>query len=359
MRVAIIHYWLVGMRGGERVLERLLSLYPQADLFTHVYDPAAVSERIRAHKVTTSFIQDLPFSSRLYQRYLPLMPRALETFDLTGYDLVISSESGPAKGVIPPPTGKHVCYCHSPMRYLWDHHAQYGASAGALAKLGMGLFFNGLRIWDVTSAARVDAFAANSNFIRQRIKKYYRRDAEVIHPPVDVALFGPRGEVEDRYLWVGQLTSYKRPDLAVEAFNKLKLPLLVVGAGEMEAELRRKAGPNITFVQRMNFDELRQAYARARALVFTAEEDFGIVPVEAIASGRPVLAYGRGGALDTVGDGVSGLFFDEASSESLAEGVERLEAWLPHFDPTASRATAERFAPEHFDRAFLDLVGRA
>lgn len=359
MRVAIIHYWLVGMRGGERVLERLLSLYPEADIFTHVYDPTAVSERIHRHKVITSFIQDLPFATKWYQRYLPLMPRALETFDLSGYDLVISSESGPAKGVIPPPTSKHVCYCHSPMRYLWDHHAQYGASAGAVAKLGMGLFFNGLRIWDVTSAARVDAFAANSTFIQKRIKKYYRRESTVIHPPVDISLFTPRDDVEDRYLWVGQLTSYKRPDLAVDAFNKLKLPLLVVGAGEMEAELRRRAGPNVTFVQRMGFDDLRQAYARARALVFTAEEDFGIVPVEAIASGRPVLAYGRGGALDTVADGLSGLFFDEADAESLAAGVERLEAWLPSFDRDASRATTERFAPEHFDRAFLDLVDRA
>ncbi|MFN3523118.1 MAG: glycosyltransferase [Phenylobacterium sp.] len=359
MRVAIIHYWLVGMRGGERVLERLLSLYPQADIFTHVYDPSSVSDVIRRHKVVTSFIQDLPFATRLYQRYLPLMPRALESFDLTGYDLVISSESGPAKGVIPPPTSKHVCYCHSPMRYLWDHHAQYGASAGALAKLGMGLFFNGLRIWDVTSSARVDAFAANSNFVRQRIEKYYRREAEVIHPPVDVSLFKPREDVEDRYLWVGQLTSYKRPDLAVDAFNRLKLPLLVVGAGEMEADLRRKAGPNITFVQRMGFDDLRAAYARARALVFTPEEDFGIVPVEAIASGRPVLAYGRGGALDTVSEGVSGLFFQEPTVDSLIEGVERLEQWLPEFDQEASRATAARFAPEHFDRAFQDLVQRA
>lgn len=356
MRVAIIHYWLVGMRGGERVLERLLTLYPQADIFTHVYDPTAVSDLIRSKKVITSFIQDLPFAKSQYQRYLPLMPRALEQFDLTGYDLVISSESGPAKGVISTPTSKHICYCHSPMRYLWDHHAQYGASAGPLAKLGMGLFFNGLRMWDVTSAARVDVFAANSNFIRQRIKKYYRRDAVVIHPPVEISLFTPSETVEPHYLWVGQMVGYKRPDLAVDAFNRLKLPLLMVGTGDMEAELRKRAGPNIRFIPRMSFAELRRTYAQARAFIMTAEEDFGIVQVEAIASGRPVLAYGRGGALDTVTPELSGLYFDEQTVDSLIDGVQRLETWLPHFNQAASIQSAARFAPEVFDRAILDLV---
>jgi glycosyltransferase involved in cell wall biosynthesis len=346
------------MRGGERVLERLLSLYPQADIYTHVYDPAAVSDKIRAHKVFTSFIQRLPFSTSMYQRYLPLMPQALESFDLSGYDLVISSESGPAKGVIPPPTSKHICYCHSPMRYLWDHHAVYGASAGPLARAVMGLTFNRLRMWDVTSAARVDAFAANSNFIRQRIQKYYRRDATVIHPPVEVSLFKPSDEVQDHYLWVGQLVRYKRPDLAVDAFNRLKLPLVVIGSGEMEAELRRRAGPNITFIPRMSFSDLRDAYARARAFVLTAEEDFGITQVEAIASGRPVLAYGRGGALDTVAEHVSGLYFHEHTVDALVDGVERMEAWLPNFDRVASTALATRFSPENFDRAILDLVAR-
>jgi glycosyltransferase involved in cell wall biosynthesis len=356
MRVAIIHYWLVGMRGGERVLERLLSLYPDADIYTHAYDPTAVSDLIRSKKVYTSFIQRLPFAKTQYQKYLPLMPRALEAFDLSGYDLVISSESGPSKGIIPPPTAKHICYCHSPMRYLWDHHSQYAASAGLAARVGMGLFFNGLRIWDVTSAARVDAFAANSNFIRQRIQKYYRRDATVIHPPVEVSLFSPSDEVEPHYLWVGQMVAYKRPDLAVDAFNRLKLPLLMIGTGDMEAELRARAGPNIRFVPRMTFSELRTAYSRARAFIMTAEEDFGIVQVEAVASGRPVLAYGRGGALDIVTPELSGLYFDDQTADSLIDGVERMEAWLPSFDRTASIKTTARFAPEVFDKAILDLV---
>jgi glycosyltransferase involved in cell wall biosynthesis len=346
------------MRGGERVLERLLSLYPEADIYTHVYDPAAVSDLIRSKKVYTTFINDLPFARKWYQRYLPLMPGALERLDLTGYDLVISSESGPAKGIIAPPAAKHICYCHSPMRYLWDHHAQYRASAGRVSRLGMDLMFNRLRMWDVTSAARVDAFAANSSFIAQRIKKYYRRDATVIHPPVDVSLFEPSDDIQPNYLWVGQLVAYKRPDLAVEAFNRLKLPLTVIGAGEMEKDLRKVAGPNITFISRMSFAQLRQAYATARGFVLTAEEDFGITQVEAIASGRPVLAYGRGGALDTVAKQVAGLYFDEQSVEALVDGVQRMEAWLPSFDRAASIQTVQRFAPENFDRGILDLVAQ-
>lgn len=352
-RVAIIHYWFVGMRGGERVIERLLHLFPDADIFTHVYVPGAMSKTINARPVTTSFISKLPGAAKHYQKYLPLMPMALEEFDLRGYDLVISSESGPAKGVIAAPDALHLCYCHSPMRYLWDHYHDYKGAAGKLARLAMPWSFHRLREWDVTSAARVDTFVANSHFIKQRISRAWRRDALVVHPPVATDLFTKSDEVENRYLWVGQMTPYKRADIALDAFNAMKLPLLMVGQGEMAAELKKRAGPTIEIVDKLDFNGLRRAYARCRALIFTAEEDFGIVPVEAMASGRPVLAYGRGGARDSVAPGVSGQFFAEQTVESLIDGVRALEEWLPHFDPDAAIAHAQKFAPERFDAGIL------
>jgi glycosyltransferase involved in cell wall biosynthesis len=355
-RVAIIHYWLVGMRGGERVLERLIKLFPDADIFTHVYVPEATSAIINARPVRTTFIQKLPGAARHYQKYLPLMPMALEELDLRGYDLVISSESGPAKGVIAAPDALHACYCHSPMRYLWDHYHQYKDTAGRLSRLAMPWMFHRLREWDISSATRVDAIAANSNFIRQRVKRAWGRDAAVVHPPVETSLFNRVDDVGAPYLWVGQMTPYKRADLALDAFNALKLPLLMVGDGEMAAALKARAGPTITIINRLDFAGLRAAYARARALVFTAEEDFGIVPVEAMASGRPVLAYGRGGALDSVAPGVSGLFFAEQTVDSLIEGVRAMEAWLPDFDPEAAIAQAEKFAPERFDEGIARLL---
>ena len=357
-RVAIVHYWLVGMRGGERVLERLIHLFPHADIFTHVHVAEATSELINARPIRTSFIQKLPGAARHYQKYLPLMPMALEELDLRGYDLVISSESGPAKGVIVPPGALHLCYCHSPMRYLWDHYHDYKSTAARVTRLAMPWMFHKLRQWDVTSAQSIDAIVANSSFVRKRIRHSWGRDADIVHPPVDTALFTPSAEIEDRYLWVGQMTPYKRADIALDAFNALKLPLLMVGDGEMAADLRRRAGPTVEIVAKLDFAGLRRAYARARALIFTAEEDFGIVPVEAMASGRPVLAYGRGGARDSVAPGVSGLFFPEQTAESLIEGVRALEAWLPHFDPAAAMTQAERFRPELFDAGIHAVLAR-
>lgn len=357
-RVAIVHYWLVTMRGGERVLERLLRLFPQADIFTHVYDPAAMSDTIRRHKVTTSFIQRLPGARRHYQSYLPLMPMALEQLDLRGYDLVISSESGPAKGVITAPDALHLSYVHSPMRYLWDHYHDYRDAAGMVSRAVMPLLCHRLRAWDVSSAARVDRILANSHFVQRRIAKAWRREADVLHPPVEVDLFGASAQfganaVGPAWLWVGQMVPYKRPDLAIDAFNALGLPLVMVGDGPMAAAMRRRAGRNITILPRLDFNALRRAYAQCRALVFPAEEDFGIVPVEVIASGRPVLAYAGGGALDSVTQDVSGQFFASQSVESLIAGVEAMEAWLPHFDPAAAMADVRRFAPDRFDDGLL------
>lgn len=355
-RVAIVHYWLVTMRGGERVLERLLNLFPDADIFTHVYDPAAVSPVIRARRVTTSFINALPGARRHYQSYLPLMPMALEQLDLRGYDLVISSESGPAKGVITAPDALHLSYVHSPMRYLWDHYHDYRAAAGTLSRAMMPLLCHRLRAWDMQSAARVDRIVANSHFVQRRIAKAWRRDAEVVAPPVEVDRFRPASAVGPAWLWVGQMVPYKRPDLAIDAFNALGLPLVMVGDGPLAEAMRRRAGPTITILSRLDFDALRRAYAQCRALVFPAEEDFGIVPVEVMASGRPVLAYAGGGALDSVASGASGLFFAEQSVASLIDGIRAMEAWLPDFAPQDAIAQAQKFAPQHFDRGILEAL---
>lgn len=355
-RVAISYHWLVAMRGGERVLERMLDLFPQAEIFTHTYQPEKISEKIRSHKVHTTFINRLPRANHLYKKYLPLMPMALEELDLRGFDLVISNETGPTKGVIPAPDALHACYTHSPMRYLWDHYADYRAAAGPLTRSIISMTFPALRRWDVTSAARVDRFMANSRFIQKRIEKYWRRDSEVVHPPVAVDDFGLSREVLPRYLWVSQMIQYKRPDLVIDAFNQSGLPLLMVGDGDMFDQMAKRARPNIEMVRRMPFDQLKRAYAEARGLVFTAEEDFGIVPVEAMASGRPVLAFAKGGALDTVVPNVSGQFFTEQSVPSLLQGIKAFEKWLPDFDPQGAIEHADKFRPEHFDRKFLRVL---
>ena len=358
-RVAIVHYWLVTMRGGERVVERLLELFPEADIYTHAYDPNKTSDAIRSRCVRTTFIDKLPGARRFYQKYLPLMPLALEQLDLSAYDLVISSESGPAKGVITSPDALHLCYVHSPMRYLWDHYHQYRARAGTITRALMPWLFHRLRIWDFSSAARVDVLVANSEFVRRRIAKVWNRMSTVVYPPVEVDGFAASQTVTDRYLWVGQMTPYKRADLAVDAFNELGLPLLMVGQGELSSDLKRRKSANIEIVPHLSFADLKRAYGECRGLIFTAEEDFGIVPVEAMAAGRPVLAYGSGGALETIKEGVSGLFFPEQTAASLVDGVRRMEKWLDEFSPAAAQESVQRFAPIHFDRGILQALGKA
>jgi glycosyltransferase involved in cell wall biosynthesis len=356
LRVAIIHYWLVAMRGGERVLERVLRQFPEADLFTHVYDRNAVSDIIAKRSIQTTFINDLPFARSLYRHYLPLMPMALESLDLSGYDLVLSFEAGPAKGVLAPPTALHVCYCHSPMRYLWDAQADYRRSAGPLPRAIMSLLFPPLRVWDYATAARVDGFIANSDFVSRRIRRAYGREATIVHPPAAVDALQPSARVGAEYLWVGQMTPYKRGDLAVEAFNRLGLPLCMVGDGEMRRKLMATAKSNIRFKNNLSFADLKEAYATCRGLVHTAEEDFGIAPVEAMASGRPVLAFGQGGLLDTIMPGRTGLFFGEQTVDSLVSAVHEFEAWLPGFEPQSAVARAARFSGERFDHNFRSAL---
>ena len=351
-RVALIHYWLVGMRGGERVLEAFCRMYPEAHIFTHVADPTALSPLLRRHRITETRIGRLPFAKRLYSSYLPLMPRALEELDLRGYDLVISSEAGPAKGVIPPPDAPHLCYCHSPMRYLWDQYHTYRSSAGRLTRAVMPGLAHRLRQWDVASALRVDGFLANSTHVAARIEKYWRRGADVVPPPVDLARFAPVPALERGafYLWAGELAPYKRPDLAVRAFRALDRPFVMLGGPEREAaQLRRIAGPKTRILGRVSDEEMTRALARCRALIFPGEEDFGIVPVEALASGRPVIAYGRGGIRDSVRDGETGLFFHEQSVGALIDAVRRFEAsGLEHAPSPRFTAAAGRFTEEAF-----------
>ncbi len=360
MRVAIVHYWLVGMRGGEKVLEELCRLYPDADIFTHVHDPARTSALINGHRITTTYISRLPFARKLYQKYLPLMPSALEELDLTGYDLVISSESGPAKGVITHPNAVHVCYCHSPMRYLWDQYHTYRGNASRATRLVMSLTMPMLRAWDVASAARVDHFIANSSFIARRIAKSYRRDSEVIFPPVDLEAFQIAPDPSaDFYFYIGQLVPYKRVDLAVAACTRLGRKLVIVGTGSEEARLRAMAGPTVEMRGWASNEDLRSLYQNCRALLFPGEEDFGIVPLEAMAAGRPVIAYGSGGALDTVVEGHTGVFFDRQTPDDLMAAIERFETIEGTFVPQEIRRHARGFGRDVFRRKIKDFIDRA
>ncbi|MBN8952377.1 MULTISPECIES: glycosyltransferase [unclassified Rhizobium] len=356
MRVAIVHYWLVSMRGGEKVIEALCDMYPDADIFTLVCDESRLSEKIRKHRIFTSFLQRIPGAVRAYQSLLPLMPFALESFDLTGYDLIISSESGPAKGIIPPPRATHVCYCHSPMRYLWDHYHFYRSHAGLASRLMLPMLAPLLRSWDVNTSMRVDRFVANSHHVSDRIGKYYRRPATVVYPPVNVDDFAPAASTEDFYLCAGQLVPYKRVDLAVQAFTRMNRQLVVIGEGTELERLKRIAGPSVTFLGRTPFSVLKEKLARCRALVFPGEEDFGMVPVEAMASGRPVIAYGSGGALETVMPGVTGVLFDEQSADALVEAVLDFEATQQQFRPETLQAHAQQFSLRKFTTEMQAII---
>ena len=356
MKVAIIHYWLVGMRGGEKVIEALCEMYPQADIFTHVYVPEMVSDRIRQHRIIPTFINSLPRAATMYKVYLPLMPLALEQLDLRGYDLVISSESGPAKGIIAPPEAVHICYCHTPMRYIWNMYHDYRQSAGWAKRQVMPPLAHYLRMWDVSSAARVDSFVANSATVAGRIRRYYGMDSVVIHPPVDTNAFSPAApsEIGSFFLMAGELVSYKRPDLAVQAFNEMKLDLIVIGSGEMLNEVRRLAGPTIKVLGSQPFEVLRQHYQKCRALVFPGEEDFGMVPVEAMASGRPVIAYNRGGATETILPGATGLLFEKQTVKDITSAVRSLSGI--EIEPEKIAAHARQFGRDQFIQKMLAHV---
>jgi glycosyltransferase involved in cell wall biosynthesis len=345
MRAAIIHYWLLNMRGGEKVLEALCRLLPDADIFTLFYDPESVSATIRAHRITTSFLQPL---RRHHRSMLPLMPMALENFDLRGYDLIVSSESGPAKGVIVPSDARHVCYCHTPMRYLWDLYPAYRNewTQSRMKRALMTPLTNYLRLWDYASAARVDEFIANSENVRRRISKTYRREASVIFPPVAVETFYSKPP-EDYYLIVSELVAYKCIDRAVRVFSQSGRRLKIAGSGPEFAALKRVAAPNIEFCGRVTDDELRELYAHCRAFLMPGEEDFGITAVEALASGKPVIALARGGALETV-PGWGGILYREATDEGLRNAIVEWDSTEREVDPKALQTWAARFSEAEF-----------
>ena len=358
MRVALIHHWLVRMRGGEKTLEAIAEIYPDADLFTLACDPAKLSEPLRRRRIQTTWLGRLPWAHRLYPGLLPLHPAAYGALDLSGYDLVITVDAALAKTVRPAPGATHVCYCLTPSRLLWDMPdldlARIAAPARPLARA----MIPRLRRLDREAADRVHHFIAISEHVRERVRRNYGRDAAVVYPHTETFDPAPPGSPGEGYLWVGYLTPYKRADLAVEAFTRIGRPLTVIGDGPERRRLERKAGPNVRFLGAPDDETVRAHLRSCRALIFPGEEDFGIVPVEAQMAGRPVIAYGRGGARETVVDGVTGLFFDRPDAESLADAVLRFEGTAGGFSPVAIRRNALRFTRERFQSAFAAAVAR-
>lgn len=359
LRVALIHDHLAQDGGAERVLRAFMETYPGAPVFTLVYNRDEANAWFRDKDIRTSFIQHLPGSQRFYQWYLPLMPTAVERYDLRGFDVVLSSSASFAKGVITDPHTVHVCYLHSPTRYLWNDTVSYvnNLRYARLLKVVAMFVLTRLRQWDRLAADRVDHFIVNSTFVGQRLKKYYRRSGQVIYPPVDIQRFAVQEKIGRYYLTGGRLVPYKNFDLVIEAFNRLGLPLKIFGSGPAEKKLRAMAKSNIEFVGRLDDAEMGKLFGQAIAFINPQEEDFGITVIEAMAAGRPVIAYAAGGALETVKPGVTGTFFHDQEWEALADTVIRFSPEA--FDPQKIRAWAETFSTEHFREQIRAAVDTA
>ncbi len=357
MKVAIVHDWLVTNGGAEKVLCNLIALYPDADIFTLVdfLDTDTREEVLGGRQTKTSFLQNLPFSRKHFRHYLPLFPKAVESFDFTGYDLIISSSWAVAKGAWRKKGQVHICYCHTPVRYAWDLYDEYSASLPFLKKLLVKATLQYLRRWDIRTLDRVDGFIANSRFVQERILRTYGRSSEVIYPPVDIDAFSLGEEKEDYYLAASRLVPYKKTKMIVEAFNSMpEKKLVVIGRGEEYEAICRIAGPNIEVMGYQSDEVLIEKMRHARAFVYAAVEDFGIVPVEAMSCGTPVVALGIGGAAESVVDGMNGVHFFKQSAMALCAAVRRFETL--RFDPSSVRSSVERFSAERFRREIREYV---
>ena len=355
MRVAIAHDYLNQMGGAEKVVEVLHDMFPSAPIFTSIYVPTAVSRALQEADIKTSFMQKLPLIRRFPRHYLAAYPYAFELFDFSGYDIVLSSSSAFAKGVITAPDTCHICYCYTPMRFAWNYYAYIERERlSAPVRLVLPYIVHRLRRWDEITADRVDHYVAISHEVERRIRKHYRRSATVIYPPVETRRFHVSELDEGYYVVISRLHAYKRVDIAVEAANRLRTPLKIVGTGRDEKSLKESAGPTVEFLGRLSDDQTVDCLMRSRALIFPGREDFGLVPVEAMACGKPVIAYGRGGALDTVIDGVTGTFFEEQTADRLAEAMRSFRP--ADFDPYAIRRHAEAFDSSVFRRKMRDFV---
>lgn len=348
IKVAIVHDWLVGYGGGERVVEDFVKVFPNAPIYTLVYAPNTLPKRFKNYDVRTTYLQKIPFATRLYKNMLTLMPKAWEALDLTEYDLVLSSCSSCCKGVITRPDSVHICYCHSPTRYLWDFYYTYMKNANWLKKKLMPSLIHKMRIWDKLAADRVDYFIANSNFIKKRIKKFYRKDADVIYPGVHINNYPIQDKAQDYYLVVSRFTYYKRIDLAVKACTKLGKKLVIIGGGEEEKKLKALAGSTIEFKGKVSDEEILNYYINAKAFLFPGEEDFGITPVEAQSAGVPIIAFGKGGALETVLDNKTGKFFYEQTEESLIDAIVEFEKNGVEYTRHQIREYSLKFSEERF-----------
>lgn len=358
LKIAIVHDWLVSMRGGEKVLEILCELYPNATLITLLHIKGTLSPTIESMKIETSFINKLPLKKK-YRNYLPLFPSAIESINFSGYDLIISSSHCVAKGAQPNVGALHICYCHTPMRYVWEMYDEYFGKdkAGFITRTAMSFFAPRLRKWDVETSRRVHCFAANSYNVSRRIKEYYNREADVIYPPVDASLFRLSEKSNDYFLIVSALVPYKKVELAIEAFNRNGKKLLIVGTGPESVKLKLAAKNNIEFLGWCNDGELAKLYAGCRALIFPGFEDFGIVPLEAMACGKPVIAFGKGGVLETVvgkGENVTGVFFYEQTVDALINAIDDFEKIK--FDSQMIRDHALKFDRAMFKEKIKEYI---
>lgn len=365
MRIAFVHDYLVQYGGAERVLECLCEIYPYAPIYTILYNREAMHGIFENKRIHTSYLQKFPFASKVHRIFPLLMPPAIEQFDFSDYDIVVSDSSSYAKGIITTPKTLHICYMHTPMRYAWDDCQKYAKDFyfPKFVKRFIPFGMNYLRIWDKISADRVDVFIANSNFVARRIKKYYKKDAIVINPPVDVIKFSfddkklekESREKKDKYfLMVGRLIAYKRHDIAIEAFNRMGLPLKIIGRGPELKRLKKIAKNNIEFLGRVDDEDLGNYYAKCRAVIFPQEEDFGIVAIEALASGKPLIAFRGGDIPEHMEDGKMGLFFDKQEPSDIIEAVERFEKI--NFDPGYIRSKVMKFDKEIFKSKMKEII---